>query len=112
LEKEIKVVASKLRKLALTKFEAGEVQVLCTAKALDEGFNVENIECAIICSASSKRRQMVQRMGRSLRFVKNKTAKILNIYIKNTQDETWLRKRQKGDTNIRWISDINQIVTL
>jgi superfamily II DNA or RNA helicase len=61
--KKVKIVASKLRKLALSKFEAGEIRTLCTAKALDEGFNVENIECAIICSASSKRRQMIQRIN-------------------------------------------------
>lgn len=109
-KKEKKVPASRMKKLALSKFESGEISVLCTAKALDEGFNVEGIECAIICSASSKRRQMVQRMGRALRFIPNKTAKIINIYIKNTQDESWLTRRQKGDTNIRWVDNVTDIV--
>jgi superfamily II DNA or RNA helicase len=110
--KEKKIAAAKLKRLALSKFESKEISVLCTAKALDEGFNVEGIECAIICSASSQRRQAVQRQGRALRFIEGKTAKIINIYIKNTQDETWLKKRQKGDTNIRWIENINEIITL
>lgn len=34
-------------------------------------------------------------MGRSLRFIEGKTAKIINLYIRNTQDESWLKKRQK-----------------
>lgn len=108
--KEKKISPIKLKQKALNKFESGEIQVLSTAKALDEGFNVENIECAIICSASSKRRQMVQRMGRALRFIEGKTAKIINLYIKGTQDETWLKKRQKGDINIRWIDNVTEII--
>lgn len=107
---EAKVSATKLRKIALTRFENKEISVLSTAKALDEGFNVEGIECAIICSASSKKRQYIQRVGRSLRFIEGKTAKIINLYIRNTQDESWLKKRQKGDTNIRWVDKIEEIV--
>lgn len=111
-KKETKISAVKLRKIAINKFETGEIKYLCTAKALDEGFNVEGIECAVICSGSSKKRQYVQRIGRSLRFKPGKVAKIINVYIKDTQDETWLKSRQKGDNNIRWITDINEINTL
>lgn len=100
----------RLRTLAISKFESGEIQVLSTAKALDEGFNVEGIGCAIICSGSSKKRQYIQRMGRSLRFIEGKTAKIINLYIMNTQDESWLKRRQKGDPGIRWIKKIEELV--
>ncbi len=106
---EKKVSAVRLKKLAITKFESGEIKVLNTAKALDEGFNVEGINCAIICGGSSKKRQYIQRIGRSLRFIEGKTAKIINIYIKNTQDEKWLKARQKGDSGIIWIDKIEDL---
>jgi superfamily II DNA or RNA helicase len=83
--------------------------VLCTARALDEGFDVRDIEVAVVCSATSKQRATIQRNGRALRFVEGKTAKIINLYIKGTQDETWLKRRQKGETNIRWIENIDEI---
>ncbi|MFN7465292.1 MAG: DEAD/DEAH box helicase [Pseudanabaena sp.] len=108
--KEKKISAIKLRKIALSLFENKEITTLCTAKALDEGLNIEGIECAIICSASSKKRQYVQRMGRGLRFIEGKVAKIVNLYIKNTQDEAWLKKRQKGDINVRWIENLTDIL--
>jgi superfamily II DNA or RNA helicase len=61
--KVYKVSARGLREEALRKFENGEISTLVTAKALDEGFNVENIQCALICSATSKRRQYIQRIN-------------------------------------------------
>lgn len=108
--KEVKVSAVRLRKIAINKFESGEIKVLVTAKALDEGFNVEGIGCAIICSGSSRKRQYIQRMGRSLRFIEGKTAKIINLYIPDTQDEKWLKSRQRGDPGIHWITEIKEII--
>jgi superfamily II DNA or RNA helicase len=108
--KEIKLAGSKLKQKIINDFEDNKFSVLCTAKALDEGFNVEGIELGIICSASSKQRNSIQRTGRTLRFVPNKTARIINLYIKDTQDEYWLKKRQKGDTNIRWVESIDEII--
>lgn len=107
---ETKVSGVRLKRIAITLFETGKLQVISTAKALDRGFNVENVGCAIICSGSSKKRQYIQRMGRSVRFIEGKTAKIINLYIKNTQDEAWLKRRQKGDPGIKWIENINQLV--
>ena len=49
-------------------------------------------------------------MGRGLRFIEGKVAKIVNLYIKNTQDEAWLKKRQKGDINVRWIENLTDIL--
>lgn len=105
-----KIGVKKAKQKTLDDFDKKTFQVLCTARALDEGFDVRDIEIAIVCSATSKQRATVQRNGRALRFVEGKTAKIINLYIKNTQDETWLKRRQKGETNIRWIENIDEIV--
>jgi superfamily II DNA or RNA helicase len=89
--------------------DLSKVRVINTAKALDEGFNVEGIELAIICSGSSSPRQDLQRTGRAIRFVEGKEAVVVNLYIKDSQDEKWLRKRQAKNTNIVWINSIKQL---
>lgn len=89
---------------ALKKFESGEVRVILSAKALDVGFNVEGIECAIVCSRTSKSLQSTQRLGRAVRFVEGKTAYFINLYVPGTQDETWLKKSLKGQKNCLWVN--------
>lgn len=109
IEKLVKISAKKVKEDILRLFEKGELDVICTAKALDEGFNIENIRIAIICSATSKQRQDIQRKGRAIRYVEGKEAIIINLYYIETQDESWLKRRQKSETNIEWIESINQI---
>ena len=84
-------------------------RVLSTAKALDEGMNVPNIELAVIHSANSTQRQTIQRIGRTIRFVEGKLSVIINVYIKNTRDEGSLRERINGIPNILWVNSIEEI---
>lgn len=108
--KEVKISKKELKANTLEEFKEGKISVLATAKALDEGTDIPDIEVAIICSASSKKRQNVQRMGRSIRFVEDKIATIVNLYIKETQDESWLKRRQQGDPGVIWIDNVNDII--
>lgn len=103
-----------IRKENIAKFEDPDspIRVIHTAKALDEGFNVEGIECAIICSGTSSARQNIQRMGRSIRFKEGKTGIIINLYVPDTQDEKWLRKKQKSTPNIFWVASVAEIKTI
>lgn len=96
---------------ALKLFNDGrsKVRVLCTARALDEGFDVQDIDLAIVCSGTSTVRQNIQRIGRAVRFVPGKTAIIVNLYIKDTQDAKWLRKRTATTVNMIHIDDTEQI---
>lgn len=65
----------------LQEFRDGILDCLVTCKALDEGFDLPEIDSAIILSSSSTSRQRIQRLGRSLRTAKNKTdALIITIY--------------------------------
>lgn len=86
-----------------------DLRIIHTARALDEGFNVDNVEMAIICSGTSKARQDLQRTGRAIRFKEGKTAIIINLYLLDTQDEKWLRKRQSKSANISWVYNIDQL---
>jgi superfamily II DNA or RNA helicase len=90
--------------------ENKKFRVVSAVKAIEEGLDVENLECVVLVSGNSTKRQYIQRIGRSLRTYKDKVAIIINIYIHGTQDETWLRKRQSSNRiNILWVNDVEQI---
>ena len=103
-------MSKKKRKEALDAFNDGTTRVINTAKALDEGFDVPGVELAIISSGSSSPRQDVQRTGRAIRFVDGKVGYIVNLYMPDTQDEKWLRQRQKNSVNIEFVQDIDQAI--
>ena len=98
------------RKKALDLFNSGAARVINTARALDEGFDVPGVELAIISSGSSSPRQDVQRTGRAIRFVEGKVGYVINLYMPDTQDEKWLRSRQKNSTNIEWMQSVDQVI--
>lgn len=87
-----------------------DVRVIHTARALDEGFDVKGIELAIVCSGTSTPRQDLQRTGRAIRFQEGKTGVIINLYLKDTQDEKWLKKRQSKSANIQWVHSIKELL--
>jgi superfamily II DNA or RNA helicase len=107
----IKLSGEKLKNKIKKDFETDKYRVLLTSKALDEGYNCKNIEMGIIHSGSSLKRQTIQRFGRILRFVDGKVAIIVNIYVKDSQDEKWLNERLKGisSSKINWVTSANEI---
>jgi len=98
-----------LKDQILSDFRAGKFNVLSTALALDEGFDVEGIDMAIIASATSKDRQNTQRIGRAIRAQEGKVAVIVNLFVPDSQDVTWLESRQKYDKPARLIKDVTEI---
>ncbi len=87
-----------------------DIRVINAAKALDEGLDVPGVEVALICSGTSGGRQNIQRTGRAIRFQEGKKAFIINLYIKNTQDEKWLRKRQEKNTNTVTLEGVDDLL--
>jgi superfamily II DNA or RNA helicase len=85
-----------------------KVNFLATAKALNEGFNVERCSYGICGSGSSKKLDQIQRLGRSLRMQEGKIAIFVNLYVPNTQEEKWVTSRTEGQSPI-WISSIDEI---
>lgn len=51
----------------LAAYRKGQLRVLVTCRALDEGFNVPEAEVGIIAASTATHRQRVQRLGRILR---------------------------------------------
>ena len=82
----------KQRKNALKRFKEGEVNILCSTKALNQGFDVPDANIGIICGLTSKALPMVQRIGRLIRYKEGKRAKVYIIYVKDSQEERWFNR--------------------
>lgn len=89
-------ISAKKRKENLKLFCDGrtKVNVLSTARALDEGANLPRVTYAIIAAGTSKEKSQIQRLGRIIRYEDGKSALLVRLYAKNTKDEQWLKTSQ------------------
>jgi superfamily II DNA or RNA helicase len=55
------------RRLTLKRFTAGEIQVLCNAMVLTEGYDAPHVSCAVIARPTASAPLYVQQVGRILR---------------------------------------------
>lgn len=89
---------SKLRRMdrlyALNSFYSNHYNTLIGCKALDEGFDVPDIDFAIIVSQTKTKRQRIQRLGRTIRKNKNKKPPIIYTFY-TTDDELIELQREK-----------------
>jgi superfamily II DNA or RNA helicase len=92
----------KQKKEALEDFRSGDKPVLCSTKALNQGFDVEDATMAVICGLTSKGLTMIQRVGRIIRYQEGKIGKIIILYVKDSQEEKWLRNSVKSLDNVTW----------
>lgn len=65
---------------SLSLFISGSIELLLTCRALDEGFDLPDIEVGIIASMTKSPRQRIQRLGRILRHLDGKVAEIKTIH--------------------------------
>lgn len=94
---------TKQKKSALQRFNDGDADVLCSTKALNQGFNVPNASIGVICGLTSKSLSMIQRLGRLLRFKEEKTGQVYILYVEDSQEEKWLKEAVKDLRNITWV---------
>lgn len=105
---------AKRKKLAMSRFldPNDPIRVLSTVRAADEGVDIPNVALALMVAYNSTKRQDMQRGGRSERKDYNnleKCALIINLYMMGTQEEKWLREKQKGRGNVMWVTSIEEI---
>jgi superfamily II DNA or RNA helicase len=85
-----------LRQDNLRMFRRGEIDVLVTCRALDEGINVPDASLAVVVASTSSTRQRIQRLGRVLRPAAAKEkAEIYTIYATEPEAER-LRQEEEG----------------
>lgn len=93
----------KQRENALKEFKDGVKNVLCSTKALNQGLDVPDASVGVVCGLTSKALPMIQRIGRLIRFQEDKKGKIYILYVKDSQEEKWLKSSVKGLKNITWL---------
>jgi len=92
----------KQKETALENFKNGMINVLCSTKALNQGFDVPDANMGIVCGLTSKALPMIQRIGRLIRFQEDKIGEIIILYIKNSQEEKWLKNAVKNLNNVKF----------
>lgn len=102
-------MSSTAKKKALEDFSNNVKRSISCVKALNAGMDVPECSLGIETSGNSKKLASVQRTGRVSRFIKDKVAIYVNLYIKDTQEKKWLEKRVFGLDDVHWIEDISEI---
>lgn len=74
------------------RFKRGEINRLASVRALNEGDNIDNLDNALIIQINSKELDLVQRVGRIVRYREDHLANIYILVARNTMDEVWLMK--------------------
>ena len=92
----------KQKEQAIKDFKDGTKTVLCSTKALNQGFDVPDAGMGVICGLTSKSLSMVQRVGRLIRFQEDKVGRIFILYVKDSQEEKWLNNSIKNLKNVVW----------
>ena len=92
----------KQKEKALEDFKSGDKTILCSTKALNQGFDVPDASIGIICGLTSKSLSMIQRVGRLIRFQEDKIGKIYILYVKDSQEQKWLTKSINSLKNVTW----------
>lgn len=97
--------SKKKREAILDQFKSNKNKILCSTKALNQGFDVPDSEIGIIAGLDSKALPMIQRIGRLLRLSEDKIGKIFILYVKDSQEEKWLTNAVKDLSNVKWINN-------
>ena len=90
---------------AFNKFVDDKINRLSCVAKLNEGMNIENMDCAFVVQLNSNERDLVQRVGRIVRFRKNHIGKIFILVCRGTKDEDWAMKALEsfGSVNIKHV---------
>ena len=81
---------SKSSSVAYDAFKNEEINRLSCVKAVNEGHNFPGVDSGIIGQLNSKEKDLVQRIGRLIRFRPGHEAHLYIVISESTQDEKWL----------------------
>jgi superfamily II DNA or RNA helicase len=87
-----KVFHSKVKDVAYKAFNSKEINILGVVNAANEGINFVDLDQLYILQLDSNERNLVQRIGRSLRVREGHKARIYILVVKDTADERWYEK--------------------
>jgi superfamily II DNA or RNA helicase len=81
------------RREILERFRSGVYRVIVTSQVLDEGIDVPDASVGFILSGTGSPREYIQRLGRLLRKVEGKRAKLVEIVSRETMEVRTSRRR-------------------
>jgi len=86
-------------------FKEGVVDKLSCVDALNEGHNISDLDCAFIVQTNSSDLDLIQRIGRVIRFRPGHQAKIIILCTEDTVDLSWIKKAtaKLNASNIRFV---------
>ena len=99
----------------IEEFEKERIHTLVSCNKLIEGQVTDNVEFVIRLNFTTKERVYIQASGRAKRFDKNNPDKVgitINIIIKDSQDESWIKSQTKNERFLEWVDSIEEIVEL
>ena len=96
--------SKKYKETALKSFKDGDINILCSTKALNQGLDIPDANLGVICGLTSKSLSMIQRIGRLIRFQEGKVGEIYILYVKDSQEEKWLKTAVSSLNNINWLT--------
>jgi superfamily II DNA or RNA helicase len=101
-------------KLNLKRLRDGRTKVkyISSAKGLEEGFDLPNLQLGVTWSRTSKTLGAVQKLGRILRFHPGKIAYFIELYVPDTQDEKWLKSSLRNQKNVLYLKSIDQLYSI
>jgi len=83
---------------AITRFQAGELRALVSARVLNEGIDVPAADLAIIVGSSLGTREHVQRVGRLLRPAPDKRALVIQMVTRGTLEVPQAKRKRAALT--------------
>jgi superfamily II DNA or RNA helicase len=83
------------RREILENFRTGDYKTIVTSQVLDEGVDVPDASIGFILSGTGSAREYIQRLGRILRKVEGKRAKLVEIVSKETMEVRISRRRHQ-----------------
>ena len=86
------------RREILEHFRKGNYRIIVTSQVLDEGIDVPDATVGYIISGTGSARAYIQRLGRLLRKVEGKKARLVEIVSKETMEVRMSRKRTQKNT--------------
>jgi len=108
--KLIKFGSVRLKRKAMQDITTGKARALCVASSVDKGLDIPSLKLGITASGKSNFTQYKQRGGRVKRVFNDKVALLVNLYIRGTREEAWLKSRQSKSTHrIYWVDSIDEI---
>lgn len=85
-------MSKKDREAALETAKSPLCSVICSAVALNTGYNLPSIDAAICTASNSTMLTAYQSLGRIIRKTSDKTAKpiFINLFVKDSQEDKWV----------------------